>query len=199
MICLTTGRVRFYNQTLRWSWQGWIQEFLIRGIQTLVQKGLLHFIVANYSSPTPRPTSHSCMHVIIIPQPLYDVLESLDEKMNFPSNLFTCKRVQTKRKICAKVVNAKFAHPFAPLCIMVLHIRHLPPLRSLIHPQFAHFCTWANLKQIHFFVQWILLVKNAPLEHPPLVLGNKDCTDFINIIGGYPKTIYIFEYPWNLV
>ena len=25
---------------------------------------------------------------------------------------------------------------------------------------------------------WILLAKDAPLEHPPLVLGNKDCTEW---------------------
>ena len=37
--------------------------------------------------------------------------------------------------------------------------------------------------------------------HPPHPLpNNKDCADFANIIGGYPKSInYIFEYPWNLV
>ena len=28
--------------------QGWIQEFLIGGVQTLFQKGLLNFIVVNY-------------------------------------------------------------------------------------------------------------------------------------------------------
>ena len=27
----------------------------------------------------------------------------------------------------------------------------------------------------------ILLVKDAPLKHPPLVLGKKVCTDFVNI------------------
>ena len=27
----------------------------------------------------------------------------------------------------------------------------------------------------------LLLVKDAPLEHPPLVFGYKDCTDFVNI------------------
>ena len=28
---------------------------------------------------------------------------------------------------------------------------------------------------------WFLLVKDAPLEHPPLVFGYKNCTDFVNI------------------
>ena len=32
------------------SYQGQIQEFLIDGVQTLVQKGLLNFFVANYFS-----------------------------------------------------------------------------------------------------------------------------------------------------
>ena len=27
----------------------------------------------------------------------------------------------------------------------------------------------------------ILLVKDVPLEHPPLVFGYKDCTDFVDI------------------
>ena len=31
--------------------------------------------------------------------------------------------------------------------------------------------------------------KDAPLEYPALVLGKKDCTDFVAFIGGYPKTI----------
>jgi len=52
--------------------QGRIQEFLIGGgggeeVQTLVQKGLLNFFVANYFSPTPLPTSR--LHVKI-PWPL---------------------------------------------------------------------------------------------------------------------------------
>lgn len=34
------------------SYQGQIQEFLIEGVQTLVQKGLLNFFVANYFSET---------------------------------------------------------------------------------------------------------------------------------------------------
>ena len=32
------------------SYQRQIQEFLIEGVQTLVQKGLLNFVVANYFS-----------------------------------------------------------------------------------------------------------------------------------------------------
>ena len=109
---------------------------MIRGIQTLVQKGLLNFIVANCSSPTPPPTSRSCIHVIIIFLGLLPCTGSLDEKMDSPSNLLMCKRVQSKRKICAKVVNAKFAHPFAPLCkwLSTFGIYHLLPLvRTLLH------------------------------------------------------------------
>ena len=63
--------------------KGGIQEFFIRGVQTLVQKGLLNFFEANYFSPTPPPTSHACMHVII-PWPRSHVLESLEGKMDFP-------------------------------------------------------------------------------------------------------------------
>ena len=32
------------------AYQGQIQEFLIEGVQTLVQRGLLNFLVANYFS-----------------------------------------------------------------------------------------------------------------------------------------------------
>ena len=38
---------RFLFDLLRLA-QGWIQERLIGGVQTLVQKGLLNFFVANY-------------------------------------------------------------------------------------------------------------------------------------------------------
>ena len=35
--------------------------------------------------------------------------------------------------------------------------------------------------------------KDAPLEHPALVLGKKDCTDFVAFIRRYPKTITFFN------
>ena len=95
---------------------------MIRGVQTLVQKGLLNFIG--------QSQLHACYNSLAP----YCVLQSLDEKMDFPSNLLVCKRVQSKRKICAKVVNAKFAHPFAPLCKWFSTFGILPPLRSLILP-----------------------------------------------------------------
>ena len=113
MIYLTTGQVRFYND--RWSWQGWIREFLIRGIQTLVQKGLLNFIVANCSSPTPPPTSCSCMHVII-PWPLTVYLNHWMKKWISLQICSCAKECKLREKYAHKVVNAKFAHPFAPLC-----------------------------------------------------------------------------------
>ena len=62
------------------------------------------------------PSHQSQLHACYNSLAPYRVLESLDEKMDFLSNLLMCKRVQSKRKICAKVVNAKFVHPFAPLC-----------------------------------------------------------------------------------
>ena len=114
--------------------QGRIQEFLIGGVQTLVQKGLLGGEGINYS-PTRHP-DQSQLYVIM------------------PWSLILYK--------------------------------------------------------------WILLVMDVPLEHAPLALGNKDCTDFqsqsVNaghrwrmkycfasrgeqIIGGYPKTIPFFNIP----
>ena len=41
--------------------QGQIQEFLIRGVQTLVQKGLLDSFETDYFSPTPPLTNRGCM------------------------------------------------------------------------------------------------------------------------------------------
>ena len=40
--------------------QGRIQEFMIWGVQTLDQEGLLNFYVANYLSPTSPSTSRGC-------------------------------------------------------------------------------------------------------------------------------------------
>ena len=77
--------------------QGRIRK-LDRGIQTLVQKGVLNFFIANYLSPTPPPPP-------TLPQPL-------------------------------------------PLVAVARY-------NSVV----------------------------CPLEHPPLVFGNNDCTDFDNVIG----------------
>ena len=66
--CVVQGRIRkiapmaLYthrnSHVLNVSVQGRIQEFLIRGVQTLVQKGLLRYsFEANYFSPTPSLTS----------------------------------------------------------------------------------------------------------------------------------------------
>ena len=41
--------------------------------------------------------------------------------------------------------------------------------------------------------------KDAPLEHPALVLGKKDYADFVAFIRRYPKTITFFQYLLNLV
>ena len=48
-------------ERVRITFQGRIQEFLIGGVQTLVQKGLLHSYEANYFlPPPPPPTSRGC-------------------------------------------------------------------------------------------------------------------------------------------
>ena len=100
----------------------------------MVQKGLLNFSEANYFSPTPPPTSRGCMHVII-PWPVTVYLNHSTEK--WISLKFA--HVQTKSKICTKVVNAKFAHPFAPLCegvadsAFATFAQILPLLRTLLH------------------------------------------------------------------
>ena len=52
-------------------------------------------------------------------------------------------------------------------------------------PTYPH--TLSHLSRLHvtiprpLTVVLLLLVKDAPLEHPPLVFGYKDCTDFVNI------------------
>ena len=115
--------------------KGGIQEFFIRGVQTLAQKGLLNFFEANYFSPTPPPTSRGCMHVII-PWPVTVYLNHWTEK--WISLKFA--HVQTKSKICTKVVNANFAHLFAPLCEGVCRfgICHLCADFTLSLHTFAH-------------------------------------------------------------
>ena len=56
---------------------------------------------------------------------------------------------------------------------------------KLILPHTPH--TLSHQSRLHVTIPWpltvvlLLLVKDAPLEHPPLVFGYKDCTDFVNI------------------
>ena len=52
-----------------------------------------------------------------------------------------------------------------------LLLTHTPP-----HPSYQ---LWLHvIIPCPLLCTWILLAKQSTLEHPPLVLGNKDCTDF---------------------
>ena len=93
-------------------------EIRLRVVPHFSSVGVLNFIVANCSSPTPPPTSHSCMNVII-PWPLTVYLNHWMKKW-ISLQICSCAKVRSKRKICSKVVNAKFAHPFAPPFCQIL-------------------------------------------------------------------------------
>ena len=126
--------------------RGGSRNFLLGGSKLWFRKDCWTFLRQITSPPHPllpvavarmqEPIIDWLLTHVIIPLPVTVYLNHWTEK--WISLKFA--HVQTKSKICTKVVNAKFAHPIAPLCEGVCRfgICHLCVDFTLSSHTFAH-------------------------------------------------------------